>query len=188
MFNLHTALFGGSCSVLTPPPWIQTRTSEGSHTAENMLNVNRPQHNEKEGPSLVAQRWRICLPTQGTQVRSLVQEDSTHHEATRPVCCNHRAHALAPVSQNYWTNSRAPGPRPCNERRHCTKPRHCNEERAPLQKALAQQDPAEPKRNKSFLKKEKGKYQDCQRTAYLKHGFGVRQIFSLVNFNICLRI
>ena len=46
------------------------------------------------GTSLVAQWLRICLPVQGTQVRSLVQED--------PTCCR----ATKPVSHNYW--SRAP--------------------------------------------------------------------------------
>jgi hypothetical protein len=34
----------------------------------------------------------------------------------------------------------------------------------------------------------KGCHLGYQRTDYLKHGFGVRQIFSLINFNICLKI
>ena len=33
--------------------------------------------------SLVAQWLRICLPMQGTRVRSLVQEDPTCHRATK---------------------------------------------------------------------------------------------------------
>ena len=37
------------------------------------------------GTSLVVQRIRICLPTQGTLVRSLLWEDSTCHRATKPV-------------------------------------------------------------------------------------------------------
>ena len=37
------------------------------------------------GASLVAQWLRICLPMQGTRVRSLVWEDPTCHGATRPV-------------------------------------------------------------------------------------------------------
>ena len=37
------------------------------------------------GTSLVAQWLRIHLPMQGTQVRSLVWEDPTCHEATKPV-------------------------------------------------------------------------------------------------------
>ncbi|KAJ8786102.1 hypothetical protein J1605_006536 [Eschrichtius robustus] len=41
------------------------------------------------GASLVAQWLRICLPTQGTQVRALVQEDPTCHGATKPMCHNY---------------------------------------------------------------------------------------------------
>ena len=40
---------------------------------------------EGRGASLVAQGLRICLPMQGTRVRSLVWEDPTCHGATRPV-------------------------------------------------------------------------------------------------------
>ena len=43
-----------------------------------------------EGTSLVAQWLRIHLPTQGTQVRSLVREDPTCRGATKP------------VRHNYW--------------------------------------------------------------------------------------
>ena len=39
--------------------------------------------------SLVAQWLRICLPMQGTRVRSLVQEDPTCRGATKPVCRNY---------------------------------------------------------------------------------------------------
>ena len=35
--------------------------------------------------SLAAQWIRVCLPVQGTWVRSLVWEDSTCHRATKPV-------------------------------------------------------------------------------------------------------
>ena len=41
---------------------------------------------KKKRTSLVAQWLRICLPMQGTQVRSLVQEDPTCRGATKPVC------------------------------------------------------------------------------------------------------
>ena len=34
---------------------------------------------------LVIQQLRICLPTQGTQVRSLVWEGSTRCRATKPI-------------------------------------------------------------------------------------------------------
>ena len=39
--------------------------------------------------SLVAQWLRLCLPMQGTRVRSLVWEDPTCCGATRPVCHNY---------------------------------------------------------------------------------------------------
>ena len=40
------------------------------------------------GTPLVAQWLRICRPMQGMGVRSLAQEDSTCHGATKPVCHN----------------------------------------------------------------------------------------------------
>ena len=39
---------------------------------------------------------------QGTWVRALVQEDTTCHRATKPVCHNYWACALEPMSHNYW--------------------------------------------------------------------------------------
>ena len=51
--------------------------------------------------SLVAHRWRIHLPMQETQVRSLVWEDPTCHGATRSVC-QYWGSALEPESCNYW--------------------------------------------------------------------------------------
>ena len=53
------------------------------------------------GTSLVAQWLRICLSTQGAQVRALVPEDLTCHRATKPVCHNYRACTLEPTSHNY---------------------------------------------------------------------------------------
>ena len=41
------------------------------------------------GTSLVVQWIRLRLPMQGTQLRSLVQEDPTCHRATKPM--NHKA-------------------------------------------------------------------------------------------------
>ena len=41
--------------------------------------------NEYSGASLVAQWLGICLPMQGTRVRTLTQEDHTCHGATKPV-------------------------------------------------------------------------------------------------------
>ena len=56
------------------------------------------------GTSLVAQWLRTHLPMLGTQVRALVQEDTTCHGATKPVCHNYWACALEPVSHNYWAH------------------------------------------------------------------------------------
>ena len=41
------------------------------------------------GTSLVVQWLRICLPMQGTRVRSLAQEDPMRHRATKPVRHNY---------------------------------------------------------------------------------------------------
>ena len=43
----------------------------------------------KGGTCMVAQWIRIHLPMQGTQVRSLVQEDPTCHGATKLMCHNY---------------------------------------------------------------------------------------------------
>ncbi|XP_054939417.1 transmembrane protein 222-like isoform X1 [Physeter macrocephalus] len=43
----------------------------------------------KSWTSLVAQWLRICLPVQGTQVRSLVLEDTTCRGATKPLRHNY---------------------------------------------------------------------------------------------------
>ena len=50
---------------------------------------NNDNQNSVMRASLVVQWLRIHLPGQGTQVRSLVQEDPTCHGATRPVCHNY---------------------------------------------------------------------------------------------------
>ena len=42
-----------------------------------------------EGDSLMVQWLRICLPMQGTRVRSLVWEDPTCRRATKPVHHNY---------------------------------------------------------------------------------------------------
>ena len=41
---------------------------------------------------------------QGTQVRSLVQEDPTCRRATKPMRHNYWACDLEPVSHNYWAH------------------------------------------------------------------------------------
>ena len=48
-----------------------------------------PLFKENFGTSLLLQWLRIRLPTQGTQVRSLVQEDPTCRRAPKPVCHNY---------------------------------------------------------------------------------------------------
>ena len=57
---------------------------------------------KKKRTSLVAQWLRIHLPTQGTCVRVLVQEDPTCRRATKPMHHNYWACALEPASHNYW--------------------------------------------------------------------------------------
>ena len=75
---------------------------------------------------LVVQWIRICLPVQGTRVWSLVQEDSTHHRATKPVSHNYGAHTPRLLKPLY------PEPMLHNKRSYCNeKPVHCNEEWAP---------------------------------------------------------
>ena len=62
---------------------------------------------------------RIHLPVQGTQVRSLVQEDSACCGAPKPVCHDSWAQAREPLF--------------CNKRSHCSeKPEHCNWRLHPL--------------------------------------------------------
>ena len=60
-------------------------------------------HSEvKERTSLVAQWLRIHLPTQGTRIWPLVQEDPTCCGATKSVHHNYWACALESASHNYW--------------------------------------------------------------------------------------
>ena len=60
-------------------------------------------------PSLVVQWIRICLPMQGTQVGSWVQEDSACIGATKPEHHNYRTKTctatctLEPTSHNHWS-------------------------------------------------------------------------------------
>ena len=58
----------------------------------------------KTWTSLVIQWMRIHLPTQGSQVWPLVQEDSTWHRATKFVCHNYWACALGPRNCNCWAH------------------------------------------------------------------------------------
>ena len=44
---------------------------------------------------------RIQLPMQGTEIQSLVWEDSTCSGATKLICCNYEVCALEPTSHSY---------------------------------------------------------------------------------------
>ena len=94
--------------------------------------------------SLGVQGIRISLPTQGTQVQSLVQEDATHHGATEPAHHNYWA-AVLPLLKPAHLGQMLRDKR-CHRNE---KPVHHNEEWPPLtqlEKAHAQQQrPAEPK-------------------------------------------
>ena len=63
---------------------------------------------------LVVQWLRICLPMQGTQVQSLVREDSTCHRAIKPMYHNYLSlRAFEPVLHNKRSNHKD-GPTPHN--------------------------------------------------------------------------
>ena len=81
--------------------------------------------------SLVVQQLRILLPMQGTQVQSLVQEDSSCHGATKSMYRKYWACALDSRSHNCWSlHSLEPALH--HKRSHCKKkPRHCNCRGAP---------------------------------------------------------
>ena len=122
----------------------------------------------------VAQRLRIHLPMQATQVRSLVQEDPICHGATKPMRHNYWDCSLEPASHNYW--ARVPQllkpaclePVLRNRRsQRNEKPTHCNEEWPPL--AATRESPTQQQRpntaknkyiNKN-LKKKKGNSSSC---------------------------
>ena len=76
---------------------------------------------QKTGTSLVAPWLRIRLPMQGTQVWSLVQEDTTCCRAAKPVRHNYWACALEPgeVRCRKYFSSHALEPVLCNKRSHC---------------------------------------------------------------------
>ena len=77
--------------------------------------------------SLVVQWLRIHLAIQGTWVRPRVWEDPTCCEAAKPRHHSYWAHALEPVSCNYWAqvlhndwSLHAPEPVLCNKTSPCT--------------------------------------------------------------------
>ena len=115
------------------------------------------------GASLVVEWFRICLPMQETRVQSLVQEDPTCHQATKPVCRNYWACALGPgggvaapepMRCSHWSPRALEPLKPTCPRASALqqeKPpqraaRHCHEEEPPLaatRKSLtSNEDPA----------------------------------------------
>ncbi|KAJ8779015.1 hypothetical protein J1605_012866 [Eschrichtius robustus] len=66
-----------------PHPDLSLR-SRSVHLEGTHINLN-----ERYGTSLAVQWLSICLPMQGTQVRSLVREDPTCHRATKPMHHNY---------------------------------------------------------------------------------------------------
>ena len=82
--------------------------------------------------SLVVQWLRIYLPTQETELQSLVQEEPTCHKATKPASHNYRAYILESM--------------PCNKRTHCS-------ETPQLEKVHVKQQ--RPSAAKNKLKKKK---------------------------------
>ena len=115
----------------------------------------------KAWATLAVQWLRICLEMKGTLVRSLVWEDLTCLEATKPVCHNYWAHVTEPVL--------------CNKRSHRSeKPilRNQGMTLAPNRRkpVISSEDPAQPKINKK--KKSKGPWQG----KYLRELLGKKQL------------
>ena len=99
----------------------------------------------------MAQWIRICLPVQGTQVQSLVWEDSTCHRATKPKSYNHRSPcACSPCATTREATA---------VRRLCTATKRSPCSLEPEKAHTQQEDPAQPKINTYFfnnkLKKKK---------------------------------
>ena len=84
--------------------------AHSQYKSRQFLKINRE-------TSLVLQWLRVCLPMQGTWVRSLVQQDSTCCGAAKPVCHNYWTCALEPSGCNYWAHMpqvlKAVHPRAC---------------------------------------------------------------------------
>ena len=112
--------------------------------------------------SLEVQWIRICLPTQGTWVQSLVWEDSTCLRAMKPVHHNYWACALEPRSHNYWSPDILE-PALCNKRSHLMeKPARCNWGAAPARckqsKTAQQKRPREAKQINKPTENTRGKF------------------------------
>ena len=129
-------LYRGVVSVWESQQGRSVTPSTCSARGENRLHGRGAAWEELwPGTSLVVQWLQIRLPTQGTRVRALVQEDTMCRGATKPVHHNYWACTLEPASHNYW--GRVPQllkpaclePVLRNKRSHCNeKPVHHNEE------------------------------------------------------------
>ena len=96
------------------------------------------------GTSLVVQWIRICLPMQGTQVRSLVWEDFTCCGATEAYV----PQLLSPRAANYWSPSASSTGSPTREATdYNEKPLHCNEEQTQL--TATRESPQAPTKTQS---------------------------------------
>ena len=73
------------------PDWAQCSLGTVDCQWKKFQVIVRERKKDRKETSLVVQWLRIRLPMQGTQVESLVWEDSTCHRATKPVCHDYRA-------------------------------------------------------------------------------------------------
>ena len=128
--------------------WVTVR----SHWIRVDLKSNATSLQEEEKGFPGVQWLRISLPTQRTQVQSLLQEDPTCLQATKPVPT-----ATEPLRRNYW------GPRAWSHPGHPSgRPTHCNEAWPP--RAASRESPraavktsTAKTQNKYILKKKKKK-------------------------------
>ena len=96
--------------------------------------------------SLVVQWLRIRLPMQGTQVQSLVQEDPTCCEATKPMHHNYWACGLEPASHNYWAREPQPlSPCAATTEAHVPRSHALQQEKPPQWEARAPQGRVAPR-------------------------------------------
>ena len=121
---------------LWPGEWdrkerINRRLGKGTGSPASVVSSSRGVR-WREG-YLKPQWLRICLPVQGTQVRSLLREDPTTTEPVRHIYWSPRA--LGSACRNYWAhvlqllNPVRLEPMLCNKRSHCReKPVHLKEE------------------------------------------------------------
>ena len=90
VYQIHKPKFISFCAKCTEGMWGEKRPAKSGRAGTELRMFPQNANLKVLGwSSLVAQWIRMCLPLQGTQVRSLVQEDSTCHGATKPMCHNY---------------------------------------------------------------------------------------------------